>query len=105
MSSLPIDVPLLRKTALYYRAVNHKLRLQMLKLIHKNGRMTVKTIYKAMRLDQSAASQHLAVLRRAGIVCTERDGKWIFYSVDYHHLKLLHSSAEMLEGSKQVIKT
>lgn len=95
-TSLPIDVHLLKKASLYYRAVNNKVRVQMLLLIHKNGRMTVTPLYKALKLEQSSASQHLAILRRAGLVNNERDGKWIFYSVNYQQLKLLHTVAGIL---------
>jgi DNA-binding transcriptional ArsR family regulator len=35
-----------------------------------------------MRLEQSVASQHLAILRRAGVLKTDRNGKFIYYSVD-----------------------
>ena len=44
--------------------------------------MTVTDIYIKLRLEQSVASQHLAILRRAGIVATDRQGKFIFYSLD-----------------------
>jgi DNA-binding transcriptional ArsR family regulator len=33
-------------------------------------------------MAQSVASQHLAILRRAGIVITKREGKFIFYGVN-----------------------
>jgi DNA-binding transcriptional ArsR family regulator len=39
-----------------------------------------------LRLEQSVASQHLAILRRAGIVKTQRDGKFIYYVI--HHDRL-----------------
>jgi len=48
--------------------------------------MTVTDIYIKLRLEQSVASQHLALLRRAGIVVTSRDGKFIYYSVDVSRL-------------------
>ena len=48
--------------------------------------MTVTEIYVKLRLEQSVASQHLAILRRAGIVSTARDGKFIFYSLNYARL-------------------
>ncbi|WEK36615.1 MAG: metalloregulator ArsR/SmtB family transcription factor [Candidatus Pseudobacter hemicellulosilyticus] len=64
------------------RALNHKLRQQILKLIDEHKRLTVTEIYVRLRLEQSVASQHLAILRRAGIVKTERDGKFIYYSVN-----------------------
>lgn len=86
-SELPLDVLTLKKAALILRAVNHPLRQQVLKLLHQHKRMTVTEIYKKLRLEQSVASQHLAILRRAGFAVTEREGKFIFYSVNYQRLK------------------
>ena len=79
---LKVDLQNVKKAALILRALNHKLRQQILKLIDDNGRMTVTEIYVQLRLEQSVASQHLAILRKAGFVKTERDGKFIYYSVN-----------------------
>jgi DNA-binding transcriptional ArsR family regulator len=95
-SELKIDVIQLKKAALVLRAVNHKLRQQMLKLIHQHGKMTVTEIYVKLRLEQSVASQHLAILRKAGFVNTVRDGKFIFYSVNYDRLEQVHGTAQEL---------
>lgn len=89
-SELKIDVIQLKKAALILRAVNHKLRQQILKLIHQHDRMTVTEIYVKLRLEQSVASQHLAILRKAGFVSTLRDGKFIFYSVNHQRLEQVH---------------
>jgi DNA-binding transcriptional ArsR family regulator len=58
------------------------LRQQIVKFIDDKKKITVTEIYVHLRLEQSVASQHLAILRRAGIVKTERDGKFIFYSIN-----------------------
>jgi DNA-binding transcriptional ArsR family regulator len=81
-NAVKLDFINLKKAALVLRALNHKLRQQILKLIDENGKMTVTEIYVKLRLEQSVASQHLAILRRAGIVNTERDGKFIYYTVN-----------------------
>jgi DNA-binding transcriptional ArsR family regulator len=81
--SLQIDPLRIKKAAMVIRALNHKLRQQMIKLIDDMHSITVTDIYVKLRLEQSVASQHLAVLRRSGIVNTKRDGKKIFYSVNY----------------------
>jgi DNA-binding transcriptional ArsR family regulator len=47
--------------------LNHKLRQQILALIETEKKITVTEIYVRMRLEQSVASQHLAILRRAGL--------------------------------------
>ena len=87
---LNIEVIQLKKAALILRAINHKLRQQILKLVHQHGKMTVTEIYVKLRLEQSVASQHLAILRKAGYVNTVRDGKFIYYSVNYERLEQVH---------------
>ena len=77
-----VDFVSLKKGALILRALNHKLRQQIAKFIDDKKKITVTEIYVHLRLEQSVASQHLAILRRAGIVKTERDGKFIFYSIN-----------------------
>lgn len=76
-----VDFVNLKKGAMILRALNHKLRQQIIKLIDEKKRITVTEIYVHLRLEQSVASQHLAILRRAGIVKTDREGKFIYYSV------------------------
>lgn len=96
--SLEIDPLLLKKAALHFRAVNHDLRQQILTLLHKNGRLMVTTIYVKLRIEQSVASQHLAILRRAKLVSAERVGKKVFYSVNYKSLEQMHFLAAQLLG-------
>ena len=95
-NELQIEVVQLKKAALVYRAINHGLRQQMLRLLHNHSKMTVTTIYVKLRLEQSVASQHLAILRRAHLVNTQRDGKNIFYSVNYQRLQEIHLRAQEL---------
>jgi DNA-binding transcriptional ArsR family regulator len=95
-SELNIEAIPLKKGALILRAVNHKLRQQLLQLLHQNGRMTVTTLYQKLQLEQSVASQHLAILRTAGFVIAERNGKFIFYTVNYKRLQEVHQCASQL---------
>lgn len=81
--SIKLDYLHLKKASLVLRAMNHKLRQQIIKMLDENQRLTVTEIYVKLRLEQSVASQHLAILRRAGIVVTQRDGKFIYYTVNY----------------------
>lgn len=93
---LKIDAIQLKKAALVFRAVNHKLRQQIIKFISQHGQITVTQIYVKLRLEQSVASQHLAILRRAGFVNTQRDGKFIHYSVNHNRLAEVHKVASEL---------
>ncbi len=80
--SIKLDYVAVKSCAMTLRAVNHKLRQQIVKLLEENKRMNVTDIYVKLRLEQSVASQHLAILRRANIVRTEREGKFIHYSLN-----------------------
>lgn len=95
-SSLKVDLLNVKKASLVLRAINHKLRQQILKLIDENGRITVTEIYVKLRLEQSVASQHLSILRKAGFVNTERDGKYIYYTVNAQRIQELNNFVESL---------
>ena len=77
-----MDYLKIKKAALVLRALNHKLRQLILKTIDEHKRITVTELYVKLRLEQSVASQHLAILRKAEIVNTVREGKFIFYTIN-----------------------
>jgi DNA-binding transcriptional ArsR family regulator len=86
VSDLVIHALDVRKAALKLRALNHPLRIKFLQFIHKEQKVMVTAIYIHFQIEQSVASQHLALLRRADIVHTARHGKAIYYSVNYEEL-------------------
>ena len=73
----------LQKASMILRAYAHPLRLMILAFIDEQKTVNVNKIYKTLKLEQSITSQHLRILRTAGIVVTRRDGKMIHYSIDY----------------------
>ena len=86
---------ILQKAKMKVRALNHPLRQKVLNLIKNNkNRMNVTDIYVKLRIEQSVASQHLAILRNQGLVSTVRDGKTIWYSVDDSAIKSLINTCE-----------
>lgn len=93
---LHLDLLNLKKAALTLRALNHKLRQQILKMIDEHGKMTVTDLYVNLRLEQSVTSQHLAILRKAGFVKTTRDGKFIYYSVNTSRIDELNRFVNQL---------
>ncbi len=97
-SEIQLDYADLRKAVLVLRAVNHKLRQRIIDLLDNSQTMTVTDIYIKLRLEQSVASQHLAILRRAGVVLTERQGKFIYYSLDSDRLNQISKLVEDLAG-------
>lgn len=93
---IQLDYAELRKAVLVLRAVNHKLRQRIIDLLEENESMTVTDIYIKLRLEQSVASQHLAILRRAGVVNTDRQGKYIYYSLNKNRLEQISKLVEEL---------
>lgn len=91
-----LDYADLRRAVLVLRAVNHKLRQRIIDFLEGKDPMTVTDIYIKLRLEQSVASQHLAILRRAGVVKTDRQGKFIYYSLDKERLSQISSLVENL---------
>jgi DNA-binding transcriptional ArsR family regulator len=81
-----VDFYNIKKAARVLRALNHQLRQQIIRTIHENKRIPVTQIYVQLRLEQSVVSQHLAILRSAGIVSVERSGKSRYYSINYSRI-------------------
>ena len=78
-----IDNDKLRISSEILRALCHPLRMKILQFIDENENINVNKIYNTLKLEQSITSQHLRILRMAGIVETKREGKFIQYSIDY----------------------
>jgi len=96
---IQLDYSAVRKAVLVLRAVNHKLRQRFIDLLEESpDGLTVTDMYIKLRLEQSVASQHLAILRRAGIVVTERQGKFIYYFLDKTRLSQIGTLVDDLAG-------
>jgi ArsR family transcriptional regulator len=64
-----------------FAALADRTRLRLLNLM--NGReVCVCYFVEILKQSQPKVSRHLAYLRRAGIVSTRRDGKWMHYSIE-----------------------
>jgi DNA-binding transcriptional ArsR family regulator len=82
-----IDNNTLKKAVMTLRAINHPLRKQIMTMLEETPKLTVTEIFIKLRLEQSVASQHLAILRKAGVLATERDGKFIYYKLNEDRIK------------------
>ena len=86
---IEVDYTDVKKAAGVLRAINHALRQGILSLLEERGAITVTELYNRLNLEQSVASQHLAILRKANVVKTIRDGKFIYYSLNEKRLNEL----------------
>lgn len=69
------------RAASLLKALSNPLRLQILCHL-ADGEQSVGGLQRRVGLSQSALSQHLAVLRRKGIVATRREAQSIYYSLN-----------------------
>lgn len=95
-----LDYAKLRRAALTLRAINHPLRKKIIMLLEEKRKMVVTELYEILKIEQSVASQHLAILRRAEILNTKREGKFIFYSVNKKRVGQITDLVEDLAQSE-----
>ena len=69
-----------------FRALSVPNRVHILMLLKGKGPLPVKEIAETLDMSSPAVSQHLKVLRQAGLVQAERQGYYVPYSVDAHAL-------------------
>jgi len=62
------------------KTLSHAKRLEILNIL-RNKEMNAGQIVAKMKVAKANVSQHLAVLRRAGILETRRDGTNVYYRI------------------------
>jgi DNA-binding transcriptional ArsR family regulator len=67
--------------ATLFRVLGHPARVRILELL-REGERTVGTLQAELDLDSGGTSQHLAALRRIGLVTSRRGGNNVWYRVD-----------------------
>lgn len=68
-----------------FKVLSVETRIKIIELL-KAGMLSVNAIAEALGISQSAVSQHLRVLKQAGLVIDERKGYHIFYSLNKNKL-------------------
>jgi ArsR family transcriptional regulator len=71
---------------LFLKALASETRQAILVLFTTRETLTVNQIAEAVGIGQSTASEHLAVLRRAGLLSATRAGKEVYYRPDYNNM-------------------
>src|ERR1044071_8388470 len=65
---------------LLFKALADRTRLRLLKLMAA-GEVCVCFFVEVLGTNQPKISRHLAYLRRAGVVASRREGKWMHYRI------------------------
>jgi ArsR family transcriptional regulator len=74
------SVPLYQAKAELFRTLGHPTRIRVLELL-QGGPLPVREILADLQVEASNLSQQLAVLRRAGLVSSTRDGSTVMYTL------------------------
>ena len=74
------NVPLYQAKAELFRTLGHPVRIRVLELL-QDGPLPVRELLADIEVESSSLSQQLAVLRRAGLVHSERDGSTVLYTL------------------------
>ncbi len=77
----------LQYSTILMKALAHPLRLRILEFIDSQGVINVNKIYNTLKIEQSVTSQHLRLLRMAGVVNANKEGKYVHYDINYDVLK------------------
>ena len=65
-----------------FKVLSVDTRVKIIELLKAQGPLGSKDISAAIGITTAAVSQHLKILKQAGLVRSERKGYWIPYSID-----------------------
>jgi predicted transcriptional regulator len=65
-----------------FKVLGVESRIRIIELLKANGPQGVKEISNVLGISPSAVSQHLKILKLAGLVRSERQGYWIPYDIN-----------------------
>jgi ArsR family transcriptional regulator len=93
-----VSVPLYQAKAELFRTLGHPVRIRVLELL-QDGPKPVRDLLAAIEVEASNLSQQLAVLRRAGLVESTRDGALVMYSLSTPDV------ADLLAAGRRILST
>ncbi|BCJ49559.1 putative HTH-type transcriptional regulator [Actinoplanes sp. NBRC 14428] len=91
-------VPLHQVKAELFRTLGHPVRIRALELLLEGPR-PVRDLLREIDVEASNLSQQLAVLRRAGLVTSARDGAAVTYALSTPDV------AELLAAARRILGT
>jgi DNA-binding transcriptional ArsR family regulator len=81
-----VDNEIFERQALICKAFAHPARLQILDQLG-NGELGVAELQEALGVSKTNLSQHMAILKSAGVLATRREGKQVYCSLAMPEIK------------------
>lgn len=78
----------MRKIAEIYKALGDETRLEIMTML-LGKELCVCDIIDACNKSQPAISHHLKILKHAGLLEDRKEGKWVFYRINYAQVKVI----------------
>jgi len=95
----------IEKLSQILKALSDPTRLKIIILLKKDDRwLCVNAITNKLHVTQSAVSQHLRILRQAGLVRNERKGYHIHYALDLAAFNELNDLQKSILGINSIEK-
>ena len=86
--------PNLQRLRLWGRALSDETRLVILSLLQAHVELSATDLRHALGVSHAAVSQHMRLLKEAGMVRSRRRGKWVLYSVEEPIRRMLGGGQE-----------
>ena len=91
-----VSMPLYQLKAEFFKTLGHPARIRVLELLSEREH-AVGEMLPEVGIEAANLSQHLSVLRRAGLVTTRKEGSSVFYSLTSPDV------AELLRVARQIL--
>jgi ArsR family transcriptional regulator len=89
------NVPLYQAKAELFRTLGHPVRIRVLEIL-QSGPTPVRDLLNELEVEASNLSQQLAVLRRAGLVTSTRQGSTVLYELSTSDVEDLLSAGRRI---------
>ncbi len=78
---IEIDVHRITQASKILKSVAHPHRVKIIELLASNSKMSVGKINEAIQIEQALLSHHLKIMKLAGVLDSERNGKQMMYFI------------------------
>lgn len=90
-----MSLPLYQLKAEFFKTLGHPARIRVLELLSEREH-AVSEMLPEVGIEPANLSQHLAVLRRAGLVTTRKEGSAVYYALTSPHVAELLAVARLI---------
>jgi len=81
-----LNPEVLEKAASLLKAIAHPIRISIINYLDDGKMRTVTEIHKQLAIEQAIASHHLVILKDKGVLSSKREGRNIWYSLNYTNM-------------------